>query len=71
MAHSKFNSRHKKTMSKAQKKNAAKANGASAVGECKHTKTNTTIATPVIKRKKKNAGSDPLFVDPPDDADAP
>ena len=49
----------------------SKANGASAVGACKQTKTNIAIATPVTKHKKKNAGSDPLFVDPPDDAYTP
>ncbi len=58
-------------MVKAQKEDAAKAHGASAVGACKQTKTKAAIVTPTTKRKKKNAGSDPLFVDPPDDADAP
>ncbi len=68
MAHSKCDSMHKKRMDKGQKKDAAKANGASAVGVHKQTKTNAAIATSVMKCKKKNAGSDPLFVDPPDDA---
>ena len=71
MAHSKCGSGHKKTTSKAQKKDATKANGASAVGARKQTKTNAAIATPMTKHKKKNAGSDPLFVDPPDDAYTP
>ena len=71
MAHWKHDSWNKKTTSKVQKKNAANANGASAVGACKESKTNTAIATPITKRKKKTAGSDHLFVDPPDDAYAP
>ncbi len=71
MAHSKHDSEQKKTMGKAQKKDAAKTNGASAVGACKQTKTNAAMVTPMTKPKKKNTGSGPLFVDPPDDAYAP
>ena len=71
MAHLKRDSGQKKTMGKAQKKDAAKTNGTSAVGACKQTKTKAAIVTPTTKRKKMNAGSDPLFVDPPDDAYAP
>ena len=66
MVHLKCDSGNKKTMGKAQKKDAAKANGASAVGAHKETKTDATIVTPLTKHKKKNAGSDPLFVDLPD-----
>ena len=58
-------------MGKVQKKDSAKANRASAVGACKQTKTNTAIVTSMTKCKKKNAGSDPFFVDPPDDTYAP
>ena len=71
MACLKRDSGQKKTTGKAQKNDAAKTNGASAIGACKQTKTNTAIVTPVTKHKKKNAGSDPLFVDPPDYAYAP
>ncbi len=71
MAHLKCNSGHKKTTGKVQKKDAAKANDASVVGAYKQPKTNAAIVTPMTKHKKKNAWSDPLFVDPPDDAYTP
>ena len=71
MACLKCNSGNKKTMGKVQKKDAAKANGASVVRALKETKTNADIVTPVTKLKKKNAGSDTCFVDPPDDAYTP
>ena len=71
MARSKHDSGQKKTTGKAQKKDSAKTNYASAVGARKQTKTNAAIATSVMKCKKKNAWSDPLFIDPPDDAYAP
>ena len=67
MAHSKHHSGNKKATSEAQKNDAAKAYGASAVGACKQTKTNASIASPMMKSKKKNAANDPCFVDPPDD----
>ena len=64
----------KKTMGKSHKKDAVKANGASAVGArkaTKTTKTNTAMMTPVMKHRKKNAGTDPLFINPPDDEYTP
>ena len=54
-----------------QRKGAPKTKGASAAGACKSTKKTASIATPVTKRRKKNSESNPLFVDPPDDAYAP
>ena len=70
MAHLKHNSGQRKTTGKAQKKDAAKTNGASAVGArkaTKTTKTNAAMMTPVMKHRKKKAWTDPLFVDTPDD----
>ena len=64
----------KKTTGELHKKDAAKASGASAVGTHKATKTmktNTAMMTPVTKHRKKNAGTDPPFVDPPDNAYTP
>ena len=54
-----------------QRKGAPKAKGASAAGARKSTKNTASIVTPLTKRRKKNSETNPLFVDPPDDAYAP
>ena len=54
-----------------QRKGAPKAKGASAAGARKSTKKAASIVMPVTKRRKKNSDTDPLFIDPPDDAYAP
>ena len=53
------------------KKDAAKAKGSSAVGArtaMKTSKNTPAMMTPVMKHRKKNARTDPLFVEPHDDA---
>ena len=54
-----------------QRKGAPKAKGASAAGAHKSMKKTASITTPVAKRRKKNSETNPLFVDPPDDAYTP
>ena len=54
-----------------QRKGAPKAKGVSAVGACKSTKKAALITTPMTNGRKKNSETNPLFVDPPDDAYAP
>ena len=56
---------------KLQRMGAPKTKGASAAGACKSTKKTASIATPMTKQRKKNSETNPLFVDPPDDAYAP
>ncbi len=56
---------------KLQRKGAPKAKGVSAAGACKSTKKVTLITTPVTKRREKNSETNPLFIDPPDDAYVP
>ena len=56
---------------KLQRKGAPKAKGVSAAGACKSTKKAASIPTPITKWRKKNSETNPLVIDPPDDAYTP